>query len=350
MLLVQLRIAPNNKLKLRNAKTRICSDDYLSVLGMRITEVGPMLFSLYKKIENTEKIFYIDVCSMYPTVMCLDQYFYPIGEHEVRRADNPNMPLVPLDELFGLQKCHVIPPNNLYHPVLPERNEETGKLLFPLYPNAGTWTHVELQKAVSLGYVIDKVYKQHHFPPQNRSNELFKHYINTFFEMKKKADQENNKGLKQVAKLCLNSFYGKFGFNIMNQSHTSIIRTHQQLWKILKGSYTRATAEVINDAVAIANFHNNDEYTIHQKSNVYIAAYVTAYARLKLYEALEILQEKVLYFDTDSVVYCSPTGDHLVPISTSGDLGTWTDESPGDFFTEFVSSGPKTYAMKSQFW
>jgi hypothetical protein len=133
----------------------------------------------------------------------------------------------------------------------------------------------------------------------------------------------------------------------MNQSHTSIIRTHQQLWKILKGSYTRATAEVINDAVAIANFHNNDEYTIHQKSNVYIAAYVTAYARLKLYEALEILQEKVLYFDTDSVVYCSPTGDHLVPISTSGDLGTWTDESPGDFFTEFVSSGPKTYAMKS---
>jgi hypothetical protein len=37
-------------------------------------------------------------------------------------------------------------------------------------------------------------------------------------------------------------------------------------------------------------------------------------------------------------------------MSTSGELGTWSDElkdTPGDYFTEFVSSGPKTYAMKS---
>ena len=305
--------------------------------------------SLYKKVTGTEKIHYIDVVSMYPTVMSLPKYWYPIGEHEVRRFDDPNMPLVPLEELFGFQKCHVIPPNNLYHPVLPERSE-CGKLLFPLYPITGTWSHVELQKAVSLGYVIDEVYEQHHFPPSNRSNTLFHPYIQTFFDMKKKAEEDKNPGLKQVAKLCLNSFYGKFGFNIENQSNTKIIRSHKQLWNIVHGSFKRATADVINDKVAIGNFHINDEYTTHQKSNVYIAAYVTAYARLKLYEALEILQDKVLYFDTDSVVYCSPTGEHLVLISSSGYLGTWSDElkdTPGDYFTEFVSSGPKTYAMKS---
>jgi hypothetical protein len=88
--------------------------------------------SLYKKCTGTEKIRYIDVVSMYPTVMSLPEYFYPIGEHEVRRFDDPNMPPLPLDQLFGLQKCRVIPPNNLYHPVLPERGEDDSKLRFPL--------------------------------------------------------------------------------------------------------------------------------------------------------------------------------------------------------------------------
>jgi hypothetical protein len=169
---------------------------------------------------------------MDPTVMSLPQYIYPISQHEVRRFDDPNMPLVPLEELFGFQKCRVIPPRTLYHPVLPERSSENGKLLFPLYPITGTWTHMELKKAVSLGYVIAETFEQHHFPPEKRSNELFKDYIDTFFEMKKKAEQDNNPGMKQVAKLCLNSFHGKFGFNVENQDATKIIRSRLQLWKV----------------------------------------------------------------------------------------------------------------------
>ena len=40
------------------------------------------------------------------------------------------------------------------------------------------------------------------------------------------------------------------------------------------------------------------------KTNVFIAAFTTCHARLKLYEfeLLDILQEQVLYYDTDSVV------------------------------------------------
>ena len=88
--------------------------------------------------------------------------------------------------------------------------------------------------------------------------------------------------------------------------------------------------------------------TEHAKSNVYISAFITAYSRLKLYELLEQLNEKVLYFDTDSIVYVSPTGEHLVTPDTTGDLGEWTSElPPDDYFVEFVSAGPKTYAMKS---
>ena len=86
--------------------------------------------SLYKKYVGTEKIHYIDVVSMYPTVMLLPQYLYPVCEHEVRRFDDPNMLPIPLDQLFGLQKCRVIPPNSLYHPVLPNGVKTTANCVF----------------------------------------------------------------------------------------------------------------------------------------------------------------------------------------------------------------------------
>ena len=45
------------------------------------------------------------------------------------------------------------------------------------------------------------------------------------------------------------------------------------------------------------------------KTNVVIAAFTTAHARLKLYSVLESLQTRVLYFDTDSVTFKSEPTD-----------------------------------------
>jgi hypothetical protein len=38
-------------------------------------------------------------------------------------------------------------------------------------------------------------------------------------------------------------------------------------------------------------------------TNILIAAFTTANARLRLYEMLDILGENVVYYDTDSIVY-----------------------------------------------
>lgn len=43
----------------------------------------------------------------------------------------------------------------------------------------------------------------------------------------------------------------------------------------------------------------------NSKTNVVIAAFTTAYARLKLYDLFDTLQERVLYYDTDSLVFAS---------------------------------------------
>ena len=72
-----------------------------------------------------------------------------------------------------------------------------------------------------------------------------------------------------------------------------------------------------------------------------MAAFTTCYARLRLYESLDILLEQVPYYDTDSVVYNWRPDQ---PSMATGDfLGDMTDELDGDVITEFVSGGAKNY-------
>ena len=80
----------------------------------------------------------------------------------------------------------------------------------------------------------------------------------------------------------------------------------------------------------------------NNKVNIVIAAFTTAYARLKLYDLLDLLQERILYYDTDSVVFVHEPDK---PEPSLGDyLGDLTDELDGDYITTFISGGPKNYA------
>ena len=80
------------------------------------------------------------------------------------------------------------------------------------------------------------------------------------------------------------------------------------------------------------------------KTNIFVAAFTTCHARLKLYESLDTLQEQVLYYDTDSVVYKWRPDQ---PSITTGDfLEDMTDELDGDVITEFVSGAPSTMGTR----
>ena len=58
--------------------------------------------------------------------------------------------------------------------------------------------------------------------------------------------------------------------------------------------------------------------------NVFIGAMTTAHARLMLYDLLNKLQERVLYCDTDSVIFTSKEGDWVPPLGPY--LGDLTDK------------------------
>ena len=48
------------------------------------------------------------------------------------------------------------------------------------------------------------------------------------------------------------------------------------------------------------------------KTNIFIACFTSALARLKLYAELEKLGEKVLYYDTDSLIYRWKEGEPFI--------------------------------------
>ena len=84
-----------------------------------------------------------------------------------------------------------------------------------------------------------------------------------------------------------------------------------------------------------------EEYERSFKTNVFIAVFTTTHARLKLYSALDVLTERVLYYDTDYVIYRCKPGEEKLPLGRF--LGEFTDELRGDPIVEFVSGGVKNY-------
>jgi hypothetical protein len=102
---------------------------------------------------------------------------------------------------------------------------------------------------------------------------------------------------------------------------------------------------VSDDMIEIQYEYTENFIAPNAKTNVVIAAFTTAYARLKLYAVLDMLQERVLYYDTDSVNFVSKPDDPEPP--TGSYLGQLTDELKGDHITTFISGGPKNYCYRT---
>jgi len=91
---------------------------------------------------------------------------------------------------------------------------------------------------------------------------------------------------------------------------------------------------------------NEDDREDESKTNVVLAAFVTAYGRLRLYEQLKKLNKQVLYCDTDSIMYLVSSDDDYRP-KEDDNLGGWVSElKPGVTIREMGSVGPKSLYTK----
>ena len=79
-------------------------------------------------------------------------------------------------------------------------------------------------------------------------------------------------------------------------------------------------------------------------TNCVLAAYTTANARLRLYTVMERLGKRVLYTDTDSIIYIHKR--RAWNPDTGAFLGDLKDEYPHRELTQCVGLGAKSYAIR----
>ena len=185
--------------------------------------------------------------------------------------------------------------------------------------------------------------------PWNKDFNSIDEYVNT---VKEKLDIaldrdkiQDNPGKRAVAKLCLNSLWGKFGQR-QNMSQTEYVTDVKRFYEImLDERLDNINLNFLNEfMVQITSILKNEFVDNNSATNIYIAAFTTSHARLRLYEMLDYLGERVMYHDTDSVFYVD---DGTLPVKTGCLLGEWTNELGDTYIKEMVSTGPKSYANRN---
>ena len=98
----------------------------------------------------------------------------------------------------------------------------------------------------------------------------------------------------------LNSFLGKFGKNLHKKT-TEAVTTPAYLFALVSNTFTDIQTVHIcsQDSLEVVYSNLKENQPDNGRVNIFIAAFTTCWARLKLYSYLEQLQQQVLYFNTD---------------------------------------------------
>lgn len=110
------------------------------------------------------------------------------------------------------------------------------------------------------------------------STMLFTDYIDKWYGVKQQATEDGNKPLRTIAKLMLNSLYGKFGMNPKTRSKIPVYDRHSDSVRYVYGEW-------------------------EERKPVYIpmATFITAWARYTTITAAQSVYDRFLYADTDSL-------------------------------------------------
>lgn len=188
----------------------------------------------------------------------------------------------------GFYEVEWIAPHDLHIPILWEKRD--SKLIFPLnkqydYKGNGVYAYPELKLAVDNGYKL----KFSNCAVFFEMKILFKEYVAHYKKLKFEGGAK-----KEIAKIFLNSVYGKLGQRTIMKSCVKL--TVQEVIEYLE------EGEEVTPVDLEMGLYNVTSHRMSQNIVVAWASYITAYARIRMWENIKACDYQVAYMDTDSIV------------------------------------------------
>lgn len=282
------------------------------------------------------------------------------------------------------------PPKDLFHPIICFHDPEMKKTLFSnedLY--SAYTTSIELIVALENNYTLLKVHSFHRYkykpsfwrdltrdliiektinskplPAPEKCKALVKEYrdfIGDDFadQLQVTIDQNlwgDRPAKKQTFKTCANVIWGKNAQRpILPKTFVFSLDDHQAyldfFTQISENKLIFNSGTLTGKKVKYKATENGAKVeTDLSKGYLPAASFVTAHARLYLWEQLQVIDQdpndrRVLMCDTDSIIYIKRANKYDVP--TGKALGKWEiedDDAEHGGLVKFVSLGPKTYS------
>lgn len=230
-----------------------------------------------------KKVTEVDVNSLYPYVM--KENLYPAGR-AIKTGKYHN-------GKFGIYEVEVTAPE-MFLPIIGVKRDK--KLLFPTGVFNTTTTSIEIDYAKSKGYKF-KIIEGFYFSDKK---DYFSDFITDLYKIRK--DATKNSINDTLAKLIMNSSYGKFNINIHKENLVfDNLSGGKHFRDIILGD---KTIEIYTNPVELKTF-------VHSA----IAAFILANARIHMHKLMEKYQDDLYYTDTDSLFLTNghkvKTGDKL---------------------------------------
>lgn len=274
-----------------------------------------------------ETFYYLDINSFYPSVMRESKIPYRLRSY----AEKPTADTFHhmMDSSYVIAKVAL----ETDRPDYPFRLSR--RLVFPVGEFTTVLHDPELRRALQAGHV-KYVFEAASYD----SDYIFTEYVDTLYSLRVGFKEAGQRSWAYVAKLLLNSLYGKFGQRgyereVVGDAEPNLV------WRLV-------CANRVTDDRYIEVCWGGKVYREYRRgescySMPAISGSVTAYGRLKLLEYLTRVPRRSLYYcDTDSLIVNAEGYETLKPYISKNELGMLKIECVAD---DLVIYGAKDYKI-----
>mgnify|MGYP005816097071 CR=1 FL=1 len=237
--------------------------------------------------EVKEKLYYLDINSMYPHVM--KKYRYPTRHWRARNN-------VTFQQLYEYRENHALVVYcriNTDVPCYPVRIDH--RLCFPVGRMDTVLNTPELDYALAHGH-IEKIHRVIIY----EHGKLFERYVDFFYNLRQQYKADGNETFQYLCKIILNSLYGKFGQS--GQKWKDIGPVDDPFEGIMYEQETE-DSPIQKLRCRMGMLQEFERHGESENSFPAIAAHVTAYGRMMLWNLMQKAgRENVYYCDTDSII------------------------------------------------